>query len=125
MPVLLDEAMRPVEPLSSWFRHLALAGRSPKTMRKYAYMVLRLSDFLAQRGSDLLSATEEDLLEYRLLRGQVQEVPIGKAIWEVEATAINGLAKGWSFGCRRTRSGNARARSTRHARHWTRSPPIC
>jgi integrase len=94
MPVLLDEAMRPVEPLSSWFRHLALAGRSPKTMRKYAYIALRLSDFLTQRGSDLLSATEEDLLEYRLLRGQIQEVPIGKATWETEATATNGLY-GW------------------------------
>lgn len=97
MPVLLDEAMRPVEPLSSWFRHLALAGRSPKTMRKYAYIALRLSDFLAGRGSDLLSATEEDLLEYRLLRGQVQEVPVGKATWEAEATAINGLY-GWLVG---------------------------
>ncbi|MBN6034051.1 hypothetical protein [Amycolatopsis sp. 195334CR] len=31
MPVLLDEAMPPVETLSSWFRHLAVAGRSPKT----------------------------------------------------------------------------------------------
>ena len=37
-PVLLDEAMRPVELLSSWFRHLALLGRSRKTMRKYAYI---------------------------------------------------------------------------------------
>ena len=37
MPVLLDEAMRPVEPLSSWFRHLAVMGRSPEAMHKYAY----------------------------------------------------------------------------------------
>src|SRR5260370_378097 len=42
VPVLLDGLMRPVEPLSSWFRYLALAGRSPKTMRKYAYIGLRL-----------------------------------------------------------------------------------
>jgi site-specific recombinase XerC len=91
MPVLLDRAMRPVEPLSSWFRHLALAGRSPKTMRKYAYMALRLLDFLGRRGADLASATETDLLEYRALRLRVQDQPVSGATWEVEATAINGL----------------------------------
>jgi hypothetical protein len=37
MPVLLDEAMRPIEPLSSWFRNLAVMGRSPEAMHKYAY----------------------------------------------------------------------------------------
>ncbi|MDE1674877.1 site-specific integrase [Nocardia gipuzkoensis] len=91
MPVLLDSAMRPVEPLSSWFRHLALLGRSPKTMRKYAYIVLRLQDFLIGRGSDVVSASESDLLEYRLLRTQVQTTPVTRVTWEAEATAISGL----------------------------------
>jgi integrase len=94
MPILLDDAMRPVEPLSSWFRQLALAGRSPKTMRKYAYVALRLQEFLAQRGLELATATEPDLLEYRLLRTKVQDQPVARATWEVEATAINGLY-GW------------------------------
>ncbi|MEU4711626.1 site-specific integrase [Nocardia salmonicida] len=91
LPVLLDSAMRPVEPLSSWFRHLALLGRSPKTMRKYAYVALRLHEFLAGRGRDLLSATESDLLEYRLLRTRAQAMPITRVTWEPEATAINRL----------------------------------
>ncbi|MGW4241177.1 tyrosine-type recombinase/integrase [Nocardia sp. NPDC004722] len=91
MPVLLDSAMRPVEPLSSWFRHLALLGRSPKTMRKYAYATLRLHDFLTGRDRDFLSATEQDLLEYRLLRTRLQTVPITRVTWEPEATAINRL----------------------------------
>lgn len=94
MPIVLDDAMRPVEPLSSWFRQLALAGRSPKTMRKYAYITLRLQEFLAQRGLDFATATEPDLLEYRLLRTRVQDQPVTRATWEVEATAINGLY-GW------------------------------
>jgi hypothetical protein len=51
IPVLLDEAMHPVEPLSSWFRHLASMGRSPKTMCKYAYIAVRLAEFLAQGGT--------------------------------------------------------------------------
>ncbi|MBA8931814.1 hypothetical protein BC739_009073 [Kutzneria viridogrisea] len=94
MPILLDDAMRPVEPLSSWFRQLALAGRSPKTMRKYAYVGLRLQEFLAQRGLSFATATETDLLEYRLLRTRVQDQPVARSTWEVEATAINGLY-GW------------------------------
>ena len=91
MPILLDSAMRPVEPVSSWFRHLALMSRSAKTMRKYAYVALRLSEFLAQADTDLVSATETDLLEYRALRTREQPEPIAKTTWEAEATAINRL----------------------------------
>jgi integrase len=94
MPVLLDNAMRPVEPLSSWFRQLALDGRSPKTMRKYAYVALRLQEFLTQRGLDFTTATETDLLEYRMLRTKIQDQPVTRATWEAEAAAINGLY-GW------------------------------
>ncbi|WP_457469883.1 hypothetical protein [Streptomyces sp. TE4109] len=38
-PILLYEAMRPVEPVSSWFRSLALERKDAKTMRSYAYSV--------------------------------------------------------------------------------------
>jgi integrase len=91
MPILLDRRMCPVEPVSSWFRHLALMGRSAKTMRKYAYVALRLSEFLAQAGTDVVSATETGLLEYRALRTREQPEPIAKTTWEAEATAINRL----------------------------------
>lgn len=91
MPILLDRGMRPVEPVSSWFRHLALMDRSAKTMRKYAYVALRLSEFLAQAGTDVVSATETDLLEYRALRTREQPEPVTKTTWEAEATAINRL----------------------------------
>jgi hypothetical protein len=85
IPVLLAEAMRQVEPLSSWFRHLASMGRSPKTMCKYAYVAVWLAEFLAQGGTDLVSATETDLSEYRALRTRDQLEPISKPTWEVEA----------------------------------------
>lgn len=128
-PVLLDEAMRPVEPLSSWFRHLGLMGRSPKTMRKYAYIAVRLSEFLAQCGTDLVTATEADLLEYRLLRTREQNEPIAKATWETEATAINGLyawltdqgyvaMRPWRSDGRRDSLGNGVVRDLR-VRHMT------
>lgn len=49
--------MRPVEPACSWFRHLAYLGRDPEdTLRHYAYIVLRLMEFLAERGRDLGTA---------------------------------------------------------------------
>jgi integrase len=94
MPVLLDDQMRPVEPVSSWFRSLALAERDEATMRAYAYAVLRLMEFLRNRGSDLLTATETDLLEFRHWRTQAQDDPIQRVTWEKEAAAINGLY-GW------------------------------
>ncbi|OAH13496.1 site-specific integrase [Streptomyces jeddahensis] len=64
-PILLDEAMRPVEPLSSWFRVLGQQGLDVKTMRAYAYSVLMLLQFLTARGLDLRLATEADVLDFR------------------------------------------------------------
>lgn len=95
MPVVLDVEIRPVEPLSSWFRHLAYLGRDAETMRSYGYVVMRLADFLTHRGRDLLTATEEDLLAYRRQRLEVQEVPIDPvATWGRESSTVNGLF-GW------------------------------
>lgn len=67
-PILLDDTMRPVEPLTSWFRAMGLAGRDAKTMKAYAYTALMLFNFLATRGRDFASASEADLLEFRLWR---------------------------------------------------------
>jgi site-specific recombinase XerD len=94
MPVVLGVDMRPVEPLCSWFRHLAYLGRDPETMRSYAYVALRLADYLAFRGRDLLSATEGDLVAYRRQRLELQAVPIGPETWDRESSTVNGLF-GW------------------------------
>ncbi|MFF2819671.1 site-specific integrase [Kitasatospora cineracea] len=90
-PVFLDRDMRPVEPVSSWFRHLAYQDRDPATMRSYAYVVSRLVDFLQERGTDLLSAGEADLVAYRRQRVAVQTLPVGESTWDREASTINGL----------------------------------
>lgn len=91
MPIVLGSDMRPIEPLSSWFRHLAYLGRVPETMRSYAYVVLRLAEYLAARHKDLLSAGEVDLLSYRRHRLDVQAVPIDPVTWDREASTVNGL----------------------------------
>lgn len=86
--VLLDEAMRPVEPVASWLEWLG-ARRKPKTTRAYSQAVFRLHDFLAAHGTDLLSACERDLLAYRRWRCDEAEEVIGDATWDKEAAGIN------------------------------------
>lgn len=92
MPVFLDEvSMRPVEPLCSWFRHLAYEDKAAQTLREYAYIVRRLVGFLRSRGRDLLTASESDLKAYQALRTEIQDSPVGDAMWGKEAQLINQL----------------------------------
>ncbi|MFJ9155067.1 tyrosine-type recombinase/integrase [Streptomyces sp. NPDC102270] len=90
-PILLDEAMRPVEPMSSWFRSLALERKAAKTMRSYAYSVLMLLHFLLARQADLQSATEGDLREFRLWRQDEAEEVVDDAAWDRDWAAIESL----------------------------------
>lgn len=91
-PVFLDEgSMRPVEPLCSWIRHLVYESKDRKTLREYAYITRRFVHFLRSRGRDVLSATESDLVAYRMLRTQLQDRPVGEAMWGKEAQLINQL----------------------------------
>ncbi|MFI5687641.1 site-specific integrase [Streptomyces sp. NPDC051636] len=90
-PILLDEAMRPVEPVSSWFRSLALDRKDAKTMRSYAYSVLMLLHFLLARETDLQSVTETDLQEFRLWRQDAAEEVVGDAAWDRDWAGIESL----------------------------------
>lgn len=92
MPVFLDgRTMRPVEPLCSWFRHLAYDDKDAKTLREYAYIVRRFVGFLVARDRGLLEATESDFVAYRNWRTQLQERPVGLAMWAKEAQLLNQL----------------------------------
>lgn len=90
-PVLLTESMQPVEPLSGWFRDLALDRRSGKTMRAYAYSALMLLQFLRARGVDLVSAAEPDIQDFRRWRQDEAEETVGDATWDRDAAAIDSL----------------------------------
>ena len=83
--------MLPIEPLCSWFRHLAYDDKDAKTMREYAYIVRRFVHFLKSRGRDLLDAAESDLTAYRVMRTDLQDKPVGDAAWAKEAQLINQL----------------------------------
>jgi site-specific recombinase XerC len=91
LPVLLDTAMRPVQPVCSWFRHLAYEQSEPETLRCYADIVRRVVAFLAERGRDLLSVAESDLIAYGAARTQLQERPVDDATWRREAAVLNAL----------------------------------
>ncbi|MFI6554077.1 hypothetical protein [Streptomyces griseus] len=98
LPVFVDDQMRPVEPACSWFRHLAYLGRDPEdTLRHYAYIVLRLMEFLAERGRDLSTVAESDLVAYRRSRIELQDAPVGGTAWDREASVINTLLD-WMVG---------------------------
>ena len=76
-PMFFDKvAMLPIEPLCSWFRHLAYDGKDAKSLREYAYIVRRFVHFLQSRGRDLLDATESDLQAYRVLRTRAEDKPV-------------------------------------------------
>ncbi|QDO20067.1 hypothetical protein FNV65_20620 [Streptomyces sp. S1A1-8] len=93
--MIVDAGLRPVEPACTWFRHLAYMGRDPAgTLRPYAYIVLRLMEFLVERGRELGTATESDLVAYRRSRIELQDQPVGGAAWDREASVINSLF-GW------------------------------
>lgn len=89
MPTIVDEQMRPVEPICGWFRALAYENKQPETMRAYAYIVRRLAEFLRQRGTDVLGAAEADLVGYRWARTELGERPVDGATWDKEAVVIN------------------------------------
>lgn len=97
-PVFLDEeSMLPVEPLCSFFRHLAYADLDSKTLREYAYIVRRYVSFLRSRGRDVLSATESDIKAYHVLRTEMQDKPVGDSMWAKDSQLLNQLYE-WLVG---------------------------
>jgi integrase len=82
--------MRPLEPLCSFFLELSKTVKA-KSMQDYAYDVMDLVDFLADLDppTDLLSATEDDLLAYRKDCTELRESPDMPATWKRRRVTIN------------------------------------
>ncbi|EHR48417.1 site-specific recombinase XerD [Saccharomonospora marina XMU15] len=89
-PFFLGRDMRPVEPLCSFMFEMAKTHQ-PKTLSDYTYDLLDLVDFLAQLepSTDVLSATEEDLIAYRAERTELQDKPNAPATWKRRRALIN------------------------------------
>ncbi|MFE4968983.1 site-specific integrase [Streptomyces sp. NPDC056660] len=98
-PFFLDEDMRPREPKTSYFFYLARHVEA-ESLRDYAYDLMGLEDFLARvldPPTDLLSASEEDLVAFQRWRTQLAPVPVGPATWRRNRAAINGFYD-WAVG---------------------------
>ncbi|MEW2121666.1 site-specific integrase [Streptomyces sp. NPDC005474] len=115
MPILLDDAMRPVEPVSAWFRSMALDRMDEKTMRSYAYSVLMLLHFLQARGMDLQSAAEADIREFRLWRLEAADETVEQVSWDRDSAAIGGL---YDFSSALVMSPPVRGGRHAGVRHW-------
>ncbi|MFF7249973.1 site-specific integrase [Embleya sp. NPDC008237] len=91
-PFVVDASMRPVEPLCSYFFEMS-KHVGAKTLADYAYDLIGLVEFLAvlEPPVDLVSATEDDLVAYRLHRTVRQDTPVAAATWRCNRAAINGF----------------------------------
>lgn len=92
MPVFLDdETMMPLPALSEWGRYLSTGLLDETTLRDYGRMAARLDGYLAGLGSDVLSATEADLVAYRNWRRLWQKKPVAARTWGKEASILDDL----------------------------------
>jgi site-specific recombinase XerD len=89
-PVYLDEETQmPVPPLCEFGRYLSTALLDETTLKDYGRVIGRLEDHLDDLGSDVLSATESDLVSYRGHRTQRQKKPVGEAVWSRESFVLD------------------------------------
>ncbi|HEY4004862.1 MAG TPA: site-specific integrase, partial [Pseudonocardia sp.] len=89
-PVFLDdETMLPVEPLCAWARTMSYEELSRSTLKDYGRIMARFAAHQAERGRDVVSATESDLVAYRRARTQLQQRPIGTSAWAKESGVLD------------------------------------
>ncbi|MGV9941183.1 hypothetical protein [Streptomyces sp. NPDC003401] len=89
-PLWLDEETQtPIPPLCEFGRYLSTALLDETTLKEYGRVIGRLGDHLASLGSDVLSASESDLVSYRGHRTRWQEKPVGASVWGRESFVLD------------------------------------
>ncbi|WP_327300217.1 hypothetical protein [Streptomyces goshikiensis] len=89
-PVYLDEETQmPVPPLCEFGGYLSTALLDTTTLKDYGRVLGRLDDHLCSLNSDVLSATESDLVSYRGHRTQRQKKPVGGSVWSRESFVLD------------------------------------
>lgn len=90
MPLILDDRFRPVEP---WFTYFRIVGASvsTKTVREYGYDAFRFARFLESRRTDVVHASQEDIVAYRNSRLVDATEPVGHATWQRDTVVIRGM----------------------------------
>ncbi|MFJ2769558.1 hypothetical protein [Streptomyces sp. NPDC087300] len=91
-PVFLDEETQmPVPALCEYGRYLSTSLLDEGTLKDYGRAVYRTDNYLAKLESDVLSASESDLVAYRNYRIQRQRKPIGWDAWSKESFVLDDL----------------------------------
>ena len=90
VPILLDQRMRPIEPWCTYLRLLSQTVSS-STIRNYGYDARRFASFLNSRGTDVLSATQDDLVAYRDARLKSISRPVSPSTWHRSNVVIRGI----------------------------------
>ncbi|GAQ63428.1 hypothetical protein [Streptomyces scabiei] len=89
-PVYLnEETMMPLPPLCDYGRYLATALLDETTLKDYGRVIGRADSHLVGLQSDVLSATESDLVAYRDERTRWQRKPIGWDAWSKESFVLD------------------------------------
>lgn len=89
-PLLLDDQFRPVEPWQTYFRIVA-ASTKKSSVRNYAYDARMLASFLHSRGTDIVHASQEDIVAYRDFRLSGTARPVSEATWQRNTVVIKGI----------------------------------
>lgn len=89
-PLLLDDRFRPVEPWMTYFRVLASSTKK-STVRNYAYDALMLASFLKSRGTDVVHASQADIVAYREFRLNGADKPVSRTTWQRNTVVIKGI----------------------------------
>ncbi|MGW4851898.1 hypothetical protein ACWEPZ_11800 [Streptomyces sp. NPDC004288] len=91
-PVFLDEETQmPVPALCEYGRYLSTSLLDESTLKDYGRAIFRTDNYLAKLESDVLSASESDLVAYRNFRTQLQKKPIGWDAWSKESFVLDDL----------------------------------
>jgi site-specific recombinase XerD len=78
---VLDDDMRPVEPVTSFLLEMA-SEVSERTRREYSLDLFALARFLAEAGTSLVDADEHHLTAYRRWRQEGQDRPVARSTWQ-------------------------------------------
>lgn len=89
-PLLLDDRFLPIEPWLTYFRVVA-ASTKKSSVRNYAYDARLLESFLQSRGTDIVHATQEDIVAYRDFRLCGTDHPVSPTTWQRNTVVIKGI----------------------------------
>lgn len=89
-PLILDDQFRPVEPWLTYFRVVS-ANTKKSSVRNYAYDAMMLASFLQSRGTDIVHASQEDIVAYRDFRLRGTDRPVSPATWQRNTVVIKGI----------------------------------